>query len=103
MKRPVRLIIHDALVAQLLEELADVGADFGGIGSGELGLQPGDDFTEGSFAVAAFEDLATGALEFDGAFGEENHAFFYAGLGFGSPAAAWGEAGFVGVLGWRHL
>jgi hypothetical protein len=37
-QRRSSLVIDDPLVAKLLEELADVGANLGGIGVGELSL-----------------------------------------------------------------
>ena len=94
-------VIHDALFLQLLQELGDVGADFFRVGGGELFLQFGDDFAEGALAVAVFEDLATGALQFDGAFGEEDDANFV-GFAFGAPAASGGEAGLGGIEWGRH-
>jgi len=50
-------------------ELADVGADLGGIGICELGLQFFKDLAERALAVAAFEHLTSCALQFDCAFG----------------------------------
>ena len=90
-------------MAQLLEELADIGANLGGIGGGELGLQFCDDFAEGALAVAAFEHLASGALQLDCAFGEQDYAFFGAGLGLGAPTATGGETRLAGVFGRRHV
>ena len=56
------LIIDDPLVAQLFEELADVGANLDGIGFAELGLQFCDDLGEGSLAVTALQDLSPCSL-----------------------------------------
>jgi hypothetical protein len=85
-----RLVIHDPLVAQLFEKLADVGANLGGVGDGELRLQFVNDFGEGALTVATLQDLSPGALEFDCAFGEQDYALFGAGLGFCAPAATGG-------------
>jgi len=84
------LIIHNPLVAELLQKLADVGADLGGIGICELGLQFFKDLAERALAVAAFEHLTSCALQFDCAFGEQDYAFFGAGLAFCSPSASRG-------------
>jgi hypothetical protein len=60
-----RLIIDDTLALELFEELADVGADFGGVGLGELSLEFSYDFAEGALTVTAFEHLASRALKVD--------------------------------------
>ena len=54
-------------------------------------LQLRDDVAERPLAVAAFEDLATGALQFEGAFGEQDHPNFFQ-LAFGAPTASGGKA-----------
>ena len=90
-------VIHDALLLQLLQKQRDVGADFFRVRGGELFLQFGDDFAEGALAVAAFKHLTSGALQFDGAFREEDHALFFARLAGRTPAASGGEAGLTGV------
>ena len=97
------LIVDNPLVAQLLEELADVGADLGGISIAELRLQFSDDLAEGALAVATLQYLPTCALQFDCAFGEQDHAFFAAGLVLCSPAATGGKAGLAGILGRGHV
>src|SRR4029077_1373411 len=69
-KKTDPLVIHNPLVPQLLQELADVGANLGGIGVAELGLQFCDDLAEGAVTVAALQNLAPCALQLDCAFGE---------------------------------
>ncbi len=56
------LIVYDPLVAQLLEKLADVGANLGGIGVAELSLQFCDDLAEGALAVASLQNLPSLSL-----------------------------------------
>ena len=97
-----RLVINDSLTLQLLEELGDIGADLGGIGDGKLGLQFFYDLGECALAVATLQDLPASALQFDCALGEQNHAFFDAGFGVGSPAASGCESWLAGVGGRGH-
>src|ERR1019366_10188836 len=97
------LVINNPLVPQLFEELADVGANLGWIGIGELGLQLCDDLGEGALTVAALQYLPPRALQFDCAFGKQDHAFFAAGLVLCSPAATGGKAGLAGILGRGHV
>ena len=99
---PGWLVVDDALVAKLFEELTDVGANFCGIGVDELSLQFRNYLGEGALAVAAFQNLAAGALQLDRAFGEKDHAIFGAGLLFGSPAAFGGKMRAAGIFGSRH-
>jgi hypothetical protein len=98
------LVIHDPLVPELLEKLADIGANLGGIGVAELSLQFCNDLPEGALAVAPLEHLSSGALQFDCAFGKQDDTFFLAaGLTLRSPAATGCQAGLAGILGRRHV
>src|ERR1700691_1120693 len=92
------LIINDPLVPQLLEELADVGANLGGIGVRELSLQFSDDLAEGALAVAALQDLTSCALQLDCSFERQDHPVLFGA----SPAATGGQAGLAGILGRGH-
>ena len=67
-------VVDNPLVPQLLEELADVGANLGWIGIAELRLQFCDDLGEGALAVAALQDLPACALQLDCAFRKQDHA-----------------------------
>jgi hypothetical protein len=87
------LVIDDPLALQLFQELADVTANLFWIGNRELFLQLGDDLSERALAVAALQNLAPGALQLDGAFGEEDDAVFFAA----APAASGGKAGPAGI------
>lgn len=83
------LVVYDSLVLQLLQEFADVVANLSGVGGATvLLLQFRNDFAEGALAVAALEDLASGALQFDRTFGEEDDAILFGT----APAASGGEA-----------
>src|ERR1700722_6932510 len=90
-------IIHDPLFLQLLQKLADVGANLFRVRGGELLLQFADDLAEGALAVALLQNLATGALQLDGAFGEEDHANLFPRLALRTPSASGREAGLTGV------
>ena len=69
----------------------------------ELGLQFRDDLGEGALAVAALEHLPAGALQFDCAFGEQDHLrIFCASLIFGAPSATGRQAWLAGVFGRGH-
>jgi len=92
------LVVDNPLVPQLLQELADVGANLRRVRVAELSLQFCDDLGEGALAVATLEDLTACALEFHCAFGEQDHACFFCA----APAASGGQAGLTGVFGRGH-
>jgi len=97
------LIIHNPLMPQLLKKLTDIGANLGGVGVAELSLQFSNDLAEGSLAVAAFEHLASRALELNRSFRKENHAdFLCSDLTFCSPAASCRQPLPAGILGRGH-
>jgi hypothetical protein len=90
-------------VAQLLEKLADVGANLCRVCVGELRFQFLDDLAESALAVAALQDLTACALQLDCAFGKKDYAdFFGAGLLLGTPAATGGQARLTVVFGRGH-
>src|SRR5271169_1627498 len=70
----LRLVIYDPLLLQLLQKRGDIGANLFRIGGAELFLQLRDDLAERALAVAALQHLPARALQFDGAFGEQDHA-----------------------------
>src|SRR5215467_13571148 len=100
----LQLEIYNALLLQLLEEQADVGADLLGIGLAELLLQVCHNLSKCALAIAAFEHLSSSPLQLDCAFRKHDHA----GL-VGSarrrrgPARPNGKAGTRIVSQWRHL
>src|ERR1022692_433493 len=92
------LIVDNPLVPQLLQKLADVGANLGGIRVAKLGLQFSDDLAEGTLPVAALQHLPSRALQLDRAFGKQDYALLFAP----SPAATGRQARLAGILRRRH-
>src|SRR5579872_2974477 len=93
-----KLIIDNSLVSQLLEELADVAADFGWIRDAKLVLQFFDEFSEGSLAVTTFENLPACALQFYRALGKQNDTFLFGP----APAATRCQTRLAGIFRRRH-
>jgi len=63
--------IEGALVLQEFQVAEDVGFDFGGVGFGVEVLEFGDDFADGTLAVASLNDFEARAVQAEGAFGHE--------------------------------
>src|ERR1700738_322414 len=90
------LIIHNALLLQLLEKSSDVVANLGRVGGCVLTLQFPDDLEECPLSVATLEHLPPRTLQLDGAFGKQDHAIFLAA----APATSCGQAR-AAVICWR--
>src|SRR5271168_3902092 len=88
---------------QLLEKLADVGANLGGVRVGELDLQFCDDLAECAFPIALLENLPACSLELDRALGKQNHPHVIrARLVLDTPAATGGQTRLGRVFRRRH-
>lgn len=95
----ILLIVDDSFALQLLQERADIGANFFWIGGAKFFVQFRDEFAEGALAVATFEHLTSCALQLDGAFGKQDHAVFFRA----APAAAGGKTRLTCVGRGRHV
>ncbi|MGC1373054.1 MAG: MmcQ/YjbR family DNA-binding protein [Candidatus Sulfotelmatobacter sp.] len=92
------LIIDNPLVLQLLQKLADVAANLARIRIRKLLLQLFDYFSEGAFAIAAFEHLPPRTLQLDGAFWKQNHPLLLRA----APAATRRQTRLRGIFRSRH-
>ncbi len=103
------LVIDDPFVTQLLEEIADVAANLGGIGVSELRLQFCDDLVKSALAVATLDHQPAGALQANRTFGKQDHALLFAATlilrtcALCTPAATGRQARLAVIIRRRHV
>ncbi|SPE28226.1 hypothetical protein SBA7_120019 [Candidatus Sulfotelmatobacter sp. SbA7] len=86
----VALIIDYAFLLQVLEKIVDFLQDAAAVAAFILRLQLFDDLLRAALAVTPFQNLASGALQTQRAFGKHQHPF--GAIGF-PPAASACQAG----------